>query len=95
MREPAAHVGPGATAQVSPGPTAVSEEPILPAPPEHSLPPGPLLLNADDAGALLGLPRRRLYTLGSAGELPSVLIGGRRYWRREDLVRYVANLALE
>lgn len=50
----------------------------------------PLLLSIDQASALLGIPRRTLYSLMNSGRLPrSFKIGGRRVFRRDDLTRWV------
>jgi excisionase family DNA binding protein len=50
----------------------------------------PLLLSIDAASALLGIPRRSLYSMMNAGKLPpSFKLQGRRVFRRDDLTRWV------
>jgi excisionase family DNA binding protein len=56
----------------------------------------PLLLRADDAAALLGLRKSKVYALMRSGELPSVRIGAKAIrvprdsldaWVREKVAR--------
>ena len=55
----------------------------------------PLLLSIDRAGRELGIGRTLIYELLAAQRLPSVKIGRRRFIRREDLLRFVRDLAVE
>jgi hypothetical protein len=61
-------------------------------PPATAAAVGPLLLDAKAAADYCGLSRTRLFDLQRTGELPGVLVGGRRYWRRGDLDDFVAGL---
>lgn len=50
----------------------------------------PLLLSIGGAAELLGIPRRSIYSMMNSGRLPrSFKIGGRRLFRRDDLVEWV------
>jgi predicted DNA-binding transcriptional regulator AlpA len=50
----------------------------------------PLLLNPKDAAAYLGFSRSVFYRYDSMGVIPiGVYIGGRRYWRRDELRAWV------
>ena len=51
-----------------------------------------LLLKVPEAAAQLGLSRAKLYELMSSGVLPSVRVDGCRRIRRDDLLKFVANL---
>lgn len=53
----------------------------------------PLLLTVPRAVAYSGIPRTRLFALQQSGQLPGVLIGGRRYWRRDDIDAFVLTLS--
>ena len=72
-----------------PDPTA---EPIVTAAAEHApiVQTAPLLVNAQTAGELLGLPPRTFERLLAAGRLPSpIRLGKRRFWRHRDLEDFV------
>jgi excisionase family DNA binding protein len=51
-----------------------------------------LLLKVSEAAAQLGLSRAKVYELMSSGVLPSVRVDGCRRIRRDDLVKFVADL---
>ncbi len=52
----------------------------------------PVAFSISDAASYSGLSRSRLYTLMQAGDLPSLLVGGRRLIRREALDAFFASL---
>ena len=45
----------------------------------------PALLGAADAARYMGVGRTKLYELAGSGDLPSIVIGRRRLWRRQRL----------
>lgn len=50
----------------------------------------PLLVSIDQAGQMLNLPRRTMYALMHRGSLPpSYKVGGRRVFRRADLIKWI------
>ena len=53
----------------------------------------PLLMSAPEAAEYLGVSRTRLFELQADGTMPGVKVGGRRYWRRQDLDAFVDRLA--
>ena len=48
-----------------------------------------LLLSLDEAACLLGIPRGTLRTWSWACRVPCVRLGRRRFFRRDDLVRWI------
>jgi excisionase family DNA binding protein len=52
----------------------------------------PALLGAADAARYMGVGRTKLYELAGSGDLPSIVIGRRRLWRRSDLDAFVESL---
>jgi excisionase family DNA binding protein len=53
----------------------------------------PLLVSIEHAAKELGIGRSLLYELIASGRLPSVRVGRRRFIRRNDLLRFVRDLA--
>jgi excisionase family DNA binding protein len=49
-----------------------------------------LLLTASDVAVLLGISKRQVFRLSSAGQLPGrVKVGRLTRWRREDVQRWI------
>jgi excisionase family DNA binding protein len=52
----------------------------------------PLVLTAKDAMKLIGVGKTKFYQLVSERLVRGVMVGGRKMYRRADLVRYVERL---
>jgi len=55
----------------------------------------PLLVSIERAGKELGIGRSLLYELLASQRLPSVRVGRRRLIRRDELLRFVRELAVQ
>ena len=54
-----------------------------------------LLLSVEEAAALLHIGRTRMYELIAAGDVTSVKLGGKRLVPRDELEKFVRQLAAE